>query len=157
MKKIFRKIIYRAFEAGILLKAIFGFFEIFAGVLFSFSRDIIVNNFIIYLAQQEVADSSDGKDIIANYLIKTAQSLSQDSRIFAIAYLLFHGVVNIFLAIALAKGKAKTYPVIMAFLGIFIIYQVYKYFSVHSASILFLTIFDALFVLVIWLEYKRRR
>jgi len=157
IKRIFsRRLIDKVFEIGILIKAVFGFFEVLAGILFTFSKNIITNNFIIYLAQQEIAQDSNDKDIIANYLIKTAISLSQDSRIFAVAYLFFHGAVNIFLAISLAKGKVRTYPAIMSLLGIFIIYQIYKYFYNYSLPLLFLTAFDIMFVWIIWLEYKRK-
>ena len=140
-----------------LIKAFFVLFEVLGGVLFSFSKDIITNNFIIYLAQQEIVSDANDKDIIANYLVKTAQGLSQDSRIFAIAYLFFHGAINIFLAMSLAKGRVRMYPAIMGFLDVFIIYQAYKYFHTQSLSILLLTLFDVFFVIIIWLEYKKRK
>ena len=50
MKNIFTKrVIGKIFEIGILIKFLFGIFEVLGGILFSFSRDIITNNFIIFL------------------------------------------------------------------------------------------------------------
>lgn len=158
MKNIFKigKIIDKIFEISVLIKAVFGFFEILGGILLSFSKKTITNNFIIRLAQAEIADDPNDKDIIANYLVKTAKNLSQDSRIFAVAYLFFHGAVNIFLAVSLSRGKIRAYPVITGFLCIFIIYQMYKYFHTFSSSLLALTLFDIFFISVIWLEYRRK-
>jgi uncharacterized membrane protein len=107
------------------------------------------------MAQQEIADDAD--DIIANYLVKTATSLSQDGRFFAVAYLLFHGAVNIILSVALIKEKVKTYPTIIGLLCIFIVYQVYKYFHTYSWALLFLIFFDMFFMAVIWLEYRKHK
>lgn len=150
-----RKFIDKVFEITVIIKAIFGFFEVLGGILFSFSSRIIADNFIISLAQHEIADDPNDRDIISNYLVNTANSLYQDSRIFAVAYLFFHGMVNILLVIFLAKGKVRNYPIIIGFLNIFIIYQVYKYFHTYSLSLLSLTAFDIFFVLVVYLEYKR--
>ena len=155
MRSIFsRKFIDKAFEIGILVKAIFGFFEILGGALLIFSVKLITDNFIIYLAQEQIAD--DPNDAIANYLIKIANNLSQDSRFFAVAYLVFHGAVNIFLAVALTKKKLKAHLWAMAFFGIFVFYQLYKYFHNHSLALLLLIIFDVCFIYVIYLEYKRK-
>lgn len=156
MKIFNQKLIDKLFEIGIMVKMLFGFFELLAGVLFSFSKEIINDNFIINMAQQEIAQDISDKDIIADFLVKTANSVYQDSAVFAIAYLLFHGAVNIFLAVSLANEKAKTYPAIIGFLLIFISYQTYKYFHSFSPSLLFLTGFDIIFVWIIWLEYKKR-
>lgn len=150
-----KKAITKIFEAGIIIKAIIGFFEIITGILFAFSKNIIANNFIVFMAKEEIAE--DPNDFIGNYLVNAANTLAQDARIFAVAYLLFHGAVNIFLSISLVKEKVKNYPIIMGFLTIFIGYQVYKFMHTHSLTLLALTAFDIFFVLIIWLEYKRNK
>jgi uncharacterized membrane protein len=156
MKFVFtKKFITKIFEVGIIIKALIGFFEIITGLLFVFSKKIIEDNFIIFMAQQEIAE--DPNDFIGNYLVNAANSLAQDARIFAVAYLLFHGAVNIFLSISLVKEKVKNYPPIMGFLAIFIGYQAYKFMHTHSLTLLALTFFDIFFVLIIWLEYKKNK
>jgi len=151
---ISRKTIDRIFELGILIKSIFGFFEVLAGIVLAVSGRLAVNNFIIALTQQEILE--DPNDFIANYLIAAGNSFYAGGNVFAIVYLIFHGVVNISLAVALLKNKIWAYPwAIVGFSG-FIFYQVFRYFHAHSQLLLFLTIFDVLVVLVIWLEYRRR-
>lgn len=154
-KFLTKKLINKIFEAGIIIKAFFGIFEIMGGLLFAISKKIITNNFIISMSQDEIAE--DPNDLIANYLINISNSLAQDSRIFAVAYLLFHGAINIFLAISLAKEKIKTYPTIITVLCAFIFYQTYKYIHTNSLMLLALTIFDLAFTSIILLEYKKKK
>ena len=150
-----KKIINRTFEISVLLKAFFGFFEILSGILFTISDRFILNNFIILMAQQEIAGDPD--DIIAKFLIKSADNLANGSQIFAVVYLIFHGVVNIFLAVSLLKNKIWAYPWAMALFSGFVIYQVYRYFHTYSLSLLSLMLFDIFIVFIIWLEYKRKK
>jgi uncharacterized membrane protein len=156
MKNILsKKIIDRTFEVGILIKSFFGVFEILAGIVFAISGRLAINNLIIALTQQEISD--DPNDFIANYLIKTANNFSTGTHIFAIVYLIFHGIINIFLAIALLKNKIWAYPWAITGFSIFIIYQVFRYFHTHSLLLLFLTLFDIFIVSVILLEYNNKR
>ena len=154
-KEITKKLVDKIFEIGILLKAVFGFFEILGGILFIFSRDWLVNNLFLLLAKAEIAE--DPNDFFAGYLAKLVANLAFGRQIFAILYLLFHGVINIFLAISLAKGKVKTYPAVIAVLCGFIFYQIYKYLHTFSLPLLALTLFDIFFVVVVWLEYRKKK
>jgi len=155
MRKFFtRKTIDKVFEIGVLIKFFFGLFEILAGILLAISGRLITDNFIISLAQQEIAE--DPNDLIANYLINLSGNLAAGAHFFAIFYLLFHGVVNIFLVITLLKSKIWGYPWIMAGFSYFIIYQTYRYFHTHSLMLLFLTAFDIFVVTIIYLEYRSK-
>lgn len=156
MRKIsIKKLIDKTFEIGILIKSFFGIFEILAGILFAISDRFIMNNFIILMAQQEIA--GDPNDLIANFLIKSANSIANASQVFAVIYLIFHGVVNIFLAVALLKNKIWAYPFAIAGFGAFIIYQVYKYFHTLSPMLLILILFDVFIVFIVLLEYRKKK
>lgn len=149
------KFIDKAFEIGILIKSFFGIFEILAGIVFAVSRELIINNVILAFAQQEIAD--DPSDAVANYLIRAVNDFSAGSYLFAVIYLISHGAVNVFLAIALFKNKTWAYGWAIAGFGTFIIYQLYRYFHTYSLVLLSLTVFDIFIVLIIFLEYKRKR
>lgn len=148
-----KKLIDKFFEWGILIKALVGSFELLTGIFIAVSGHLLVDNFLINVAQQEILE--DPNDFIANLVVNSVNNFSAGSYLFAVIYLIFHGVVNIFLAISLAKKKIKTYPAIMAVFGIFMIYQMYRYFHTYSLVLLLLTAFDIFFVSVIWLEYKK--
>ncbi len=154
MKNIFiKKLIDKIFDILVLLKSFFGFFEILAGIVFAVSGRLVVNNLIIALTQQEITE--DPKDFFANYLIKVSNNFSSSMHIFAVVYLIFHGVVNIFLAVFLLKGKLWAYPAAIGLFLMFLIYQIYRYFYSYSGLLLFLIIFDVLFISMILLEYKK--
>lgn len=155
MKISLRKLIDRIFDVGVLMKAFFGFFEAAAALLLITSGKLLLNNFIIDLAQQEVA--GDPNDLIANFLINSANSIYYDARAFAVAYLAIHGVINIFLAISLLKNKMWAYPWAMGLFGAFIVYQIYRFFLDFSLALFFLSIFDVLLVLIIYLEWNRKK
>lgn len=150
MKKIFsKKNIDKLFEIGVLMKALFGFVEILTGVAIALAGKLIVNNLIIAWTQQEILE--DPHDLIANSIIKIGNSFS----LFAIFYLIAHGIINIFLVAALLKKKAWAYHwAMVAFCG-FIVYQIYRYFHSYSITLFCLTIFDILFVFIIFLEYRK--
>lgn len=150
-----KKLLDKIFEIGILIKSFFGFFEVLGGIFFAFSGQKIINNSLIYLTQSEVAE--DPNDLFTNYLIKFGNSIALAPQVFAVVYLILHGVINIWLAISISKGKRKVYPVAMSVFSVFIIYQLYKYFNSHSLSLLLLTLFDMFFVYVIYLEYKKNK
>jgi len=155
MKNIFtKKLIDKVFETGILIKSIFGIFEVLAGIFFATSGRLITSNLIIALTQQEV--SEDPKDFLANYAIRFAHNFSNGINLFPIIYLIFHGVINIALAIALLKNKLWAFPWAIVGFSLFIIYQLYRYQNNHSFLLLLLTVFDTFVVLVVFIEYLRR-
>ncbi|MCX6721732.1 MAG: DUF2127 domain-containing protein [Candidatus Staskawiczbacteria bacterium] len=153
MKTSIKKIIEKIFEIGILIKSFFGFFEILTGIFIAVSGEMLIDNFLINMAMDEIA--RDPNDFIATHFIYMAVGIYSGAKIFAILYLIIHGVINISLAVALVKNKIWAYPWAIAGFGVFIIYQFYKYFHTHSMVLLVLTVFDIFFVFIIFLEYRR--
>jgi uncharacterized membrane protein len=146
------KKIHLFFVAGIALKALNAALEIIGGFLiFTISQKSIVK-IVLFLTQEEL--SEDPKDVIANYLINSAEHFSLSAKHFIAFYLLSHGILKLGVIIGLFKSKLWSYPASMAVFGIFIIYQVYRYFHTYSFWLLALTIFDLVVVWLIWHEYK---
>ena len=152
--KFIRKLIDESFEIGIFLKSLFGFFEVLAGIVLAVSGRLVINNLIIILTQQEI--SEDPKDFFANFLIKTSRDFSSGAHIFAVTYLIFHGILNIFLGISLLKEKIWAYPAAISLFSLFLIYEIYRCFHTHSLMLLFLIIFDTFILLLIFLEYRKK-
>ena len=101
------------------------------------------------LTQHEL--SEDPHDFLATHLLHAAGSLTGSSLEFGAAYLLLHGVVKIVLVAALLRDQIWAYPWMIAFLVVFIVYQVYRMTFAFSIGLLALTIFD---LLVVWLTYR---
>jgi uncharacterized membrane protein len=149
------KLLDRIFEIGVLIKALFGFFEICGGILISFGGHKVIDNLVVFITRQEIME--DPNDLVANYLIKLSSSFSGGIQFFAIFYLLFHGVVNILLAVALLRNKLWAYPAALVLFGAFLVYQIYRCIYGFSFVLLFLIIFDLVFILFILLEYFRHK
>jgi len=77
--------------------------------------------------------------------------------LFASLYLLTHGAVKVVLVAALLKNKLWAYPWMIAFLLLFIGYQIYRIILVPSAALAALTAFDLLVVWLTYREYQRQR
>jgi uncharacterized membrane protein len=150
-----RVFVHKAFEIGIFLKGLDGFFEIIAGGLVLIIRPRTISGIIMAFFRHEL--SEDPSDIVANYLTNAAHHFSSQTQVFASLYLLSHGIIKIFLVVSLWKGKLWSYPTAIAFFILFILYQVYRYNYTHSSWLIFLTIVDLFVVLLTWLEYKHVR
>ncbi len=130
----------RAFAVGIILKGLDGVLEVVGGVIDQLSRT---------LTQHEL--SEDPHDFLATHLLHAAGSLTGSSLQFGAAYLLLHGVVKIVLVAALLRDQIWAYPWMIAFLIVFIVYQIYRLTFAFSIGLVALTVFD---LAVVWLTYR---
>ena len=64
---------------------------------------------------------------------------------------------EVVLVLALLLNKLWAYPCMIIVLLIFIRYQLYRIALQPSAPLIVLTVFDALIVMLTWLEYRRQR
>jgi uncharacterized membrane protein len=138
----------RVFEIGIILKGFNGLAELLGGLLLLFVRPGDIH-------QGEL--SEDPHDLIARYLLHTANGLTGSAVIFGAVYLLLHGAVKVVLVIALLLNKLWAYPCMIIVLLIFIGYQLYRIALQPGAGLIALTIFDAVIVALTWREYRRQR
>ena len=139
----------RAFAVGIILKGLDGVLEVVGGFLLLVVSPATIDQVSKALTQHEL--SEDPHDFLATHLLHAAGSLTGSSLQFGAAYLLLHGVVKIVLVAALLKDKIWAYPWMLAFLLVFIVYQIYRMTFAFSIGLLGLTIFD---VVVVWLTYR---
>lgn len=146
--------IYYLFRTSVILKGIHALLELVGGALllvvsptFIFLPQIIAN-----LTHEELTE--DPNDLIANLLLQTAHQLSISSELFAAMYLLSHGIVKTILVAGLLRNKLWAYPWSIAVLGIFILYQLYRFMHTHSLWLIALSVFDVVVLYLIWREYK---
>ncbi len=154
-KLIAKKITHRLFIINIALKGLDGVVEFFGGILLFLTNPGAINHWIFILTREELAE--DKSDFIANYLLKSADSLSVSGQHFGGFYLISHGIVKVFLVASLLRQRLWAYPLAIVFLILFIVYQVYRYTFTHSPYLILLTVFDALIVVLTQLEYRRLR
>lgn len=75
---------------------------------------------------------------------------------FTIAYLVFWGVVDIILSASLLKRKLWAFPVSICLIGIFVLYEIYRFSHTHSLVLLGLIFFDIFLIWLIAKEYRRQ-
>jgi uncharacterized membrane protein len=139
----------RAFAVGIILKGLDGVLEVVGGLLLLVISPTTIDQLTRFLTQHEL--SQDPHDFLATRLLHAAGSLTGSSLEFGAAYLLLHGVVKVVLVAALLRDKIWAYPWMIAFLAIFIVYQIYRMTFAFSIWLLALTVFD---LVVVWLTYR---
>jgi len=139
----------RAFAVGIILKGLDGVLEVVGGLLLLVVSPATIDQVSRALTQHEL--SEDPRDFLATHVLHAAGGLTGSALQFGAAYLLLHGVVKIVLVTALLRDKIWAYPWMIAFLIVFIVYQIYRITFAFSIGLLGLTIFD---VVVVWLTYR---
>jgi uncharacterized membrane protein len=146
------KRIRELFRLGIFLKGIHAVIEIVGGLLLFAIPLSAFTHLAVWLTQAELLDEPD--DLVANYVMHLSTQLSAGSKTFGGAYLLSHGLVKIVLVVALLKNKLWAYPWSLIVLGLFIVYQMYRFTFTHSVALILLTIFDLVVIWLIWREYQ---
>lgn len=150
-----KSIIHVSFGIGLAVKAVDGALEIIGALLLLFLSPSRMNSLVRFLTQRELTE--DPRDVIANLLLGLAQNFSVNTQYFGVFYLAAHGIINCFLVFFLWRRKLWAYPLAMAALILFIVYQIYKYAISPSVLLILLTVFDLVMLYLTYKEYKRMK
>lgn len=145
----------RTFRITLILKGLDGLLELVGGVLLVLVSPDQINSIVRFLTQHELAE--DPNDFVANHLVNAASGLSSSATIYGAIYLLVHGLVKVLLVIAVLRDRLWAYPWLIAFLVIFIGYQIYQISVQISLGLILLTVFDLFIVWLTVIEYRKRR
>jgi len=146
-------LLHAGFELGILLKGLHAALEVLGGVLLMFVSPELLGGLIHALTQNELAE--DPRDYLANLILRASQQYSISTQHFGVMYLLSDGAVQVILVVLLWKKKLWAYPLGVAMLVLFIVFQTARWTSTHSA---WLTAFTLLDLVLIWFtiaEYRK--
>lgn len=150
-----RKIEHTLFLLSVWSKGIAGLVETIGGLLLLVIPQARLNALVIFLTAPELAE--DPTDRVANFLQHMVRDLGADTKLFASAYLVVHGVIKVFLVAGLLRRQLWSYPVSLWFLAGFIAYQTYRFFLNYSPWMILLTVVDLIVAFVIWREYQARK
>ncbi len=143
------KEIFWLYEVGIIFKGLNGLLETVVGVILLLTgtlthsvATLIQNHLLIHPS--------------LGFCCATLQETPFHSTLLFIGfYFLIHGLVNIFLVIALLKNAPWAYPTSLFLFGSLIIYQFYRVAMHHSLTLFVVTLFDCFIVALIAHEYDR--
>lgn len=150
-----KDIVHIGFELGLIIKGIDGLLEILGGFLLMYLNPNRMNILIVFLTQHEL--SEDPKDFVANALIHFSRNFSISTQQFGVFYLISHGIIKFVLILLLWRKKLWAYPLTIASLLLFIAYQIYRYLIHTSVSLLLLTFFDIILIILTFIEYRRMK
>jgi uncharacterized membrane protein len=142
----------RLFNVSVKLKGLYAALEIAGGVALLAVGPGVILRVVATLTQDELA--RDRRDLIANAIYHAVQNLALGGKNFAAFYLLSHGIIKVFLAGALLKRRLWAYPLAEAVFGAFIVYQLYRFTFTRSLGLIALSLFDAVLIWLICLEYR---
>jgi len=144
----------KAFRISLYLKGLDGLLECIGGVLLLLVSPNLINHWATRLTQGEL--SEDPNDFIASHILKTAHHLTGSSLKFGAAYLLAHGIVKIFLVVAVLRDHLWAYIALIGVTVLFVIYQLYRLTDKFSIGLVLLTLFDLLIIYLTQKEYRNQ-
>jgi uncharacterized membrane protein len=144
--------IHRIFTISVLLKGAHALIECIGGLALALISTSAITELVNALTQEELIE--DPNDFVAAQLLTLAQNFTVSTQYFYAFYLLSHGVIKVFLVIGLLRNKLWAYPVSLVVLGLFIVYQLYRFSYTHGFGLIVLTVFDVFVMGLIWHEYR---
>ena len=141
------------FRIGIFLKGFDGILEVIGGfVLLSISRETITHVMYVLL-QPEFAE--DPNDWLATRLLSLTLHLSAGTKLFAVVYLLVHGVIKLVIVAAIWLSQLWGYWLAGIVFSLFVVYQLGHFFYTHSIAMLVLTAVDLVIIVLLPPEHRR--
>jgi uncharacterized membrane protein len=147
--------IHQLFRFSVLIKGADAALETACGILLALVGTSAITSLVSKLAQMDLVE--DPHDIIARYLLDWAHSFSIQTKHFYVFYLISHGVIKLFLVAGLLRDKLWAYPVSLVVLGLFVLYQLYRFSYTHGIGLIALSLFDVVVIVLIWHEYRLLR
>ena len=147
--------VHRLFQAAVIVKGIDGILEFIGGMLLLFVHPSTLNRLVVAFTQHELAEEPDDRLVVT--LRHLAESFSVETRHFASAYLIGHGVLKVFLALSLLRERLWAFPLALSVLAIFVAYQLTRFGHTRSTILLVLTVLDLIVMVLIWREYRSRK
>ena len=84
------------------------------------------------------------------------QNLSLSVTLFLASYFIFWGIVDIFLSINLLRERKWAFLVSVYFIGIFVLYEIYRFFHTHSIILACIIGIDLVLIWLITKEYRNK-
>lgn len=138
------------FVVSIFLKGVNALLEIIVGFIFLFTGAATAITW--FFIQGELIE--DPGDLVANSILHYLPYFSGHAQFFVSWYLLSHGIIKLFLAVALLRNKLWAYPAAIVVFALFIIYQLYRFTYTHSIFLIIFTVVDLAVIWLTWHEYR---
>ena len=96
----------------------------------------------------------DPHDIFISTVGPLVEKISSHSNYFLAAYLMFWAAIDIFLSVSLLRNKLWAYNVAFAVIGLFVLYEIYRFSHTHSVVLAVVILID---IAILWFIKRERR
>jgi uncharacterized membrane protein len=140
------------FEASLLIKGLLAFGEMMGGLGLWLTPNLTILHFVGWLTRHQLTQNP-GEDM-AVWAKHLADSFPMELQHFYAVYMLFHGTLKFTMVLMLAWRIVWAYPLAMAVLAGFVVYQMTE-FALHGGFVLLLlSMFDSIMIVLVWREYQ---
>ena len=145
------QMLHEAFEASLLVKALFALFETLSGVALWLMPPNEPVAAVQWLTRHELLE--DPSDPLALLLLRLARDISGPQDHAYALYLLGHGVLKLLLVTLLWRGVVLAYPAAILALSGFVAYQMMRWNQTGAPGLLLLSAFDLAMIWLTWREW----
>ena len=139
------------FEASLVIKGLLAAGESLGGLGLLWTPNQTIIGFVSWLTYHKLAQSA--SDDMAQWVKHVAEGFPVPLQHFTALYLLAHGALKFALVIMLARRIVWGYPVAMAILTGFVMYQMREFFTRGSLPFLLLSCLDSAMIVLVYREW----
>jgi len=143
------------FKVAMLVKGIDGAAELIVAMVLLLVSAATVHRLVADVLARDLLGSADGP--LAQHVATVTDGFATGNRTFAVVYLGLHGMVKLALVVALLRKWVPAYPVAIAVLGAFVVYEVYRATRTGSLLLPVLAVLDIAIIVVVVREYRLLR
>ncbi|MFI5212821.1 MAG: DUF2127 domain-containing protein [Candidatus Saccharimonadales bacterium] len=144
------------YKIGVAIKGFDGLVELVVGLMLWISPQLI-HTILTNLAGELGERHAHVFQLIAEYIARVDVELAKSGAVFLILFLVTHGLVKLVLVYCLLKEIVRAYPVSLAILSAFLVYQLYVFIIHPTVGMAIFTILDAIIIWLVWGEYRELR
>jgi uncharacterized membrane protein len=141
------------YKIGVGIKGFDGLVELAVGIALLISPQL-VHNILGGLAKELGEHHAHIFRFISEYIARVDGDLARGGIIFLIIFLITHGLVKLGLVYCLLREIVRAYPVALAILGAFLVYQAYVFVVHPTIGMALFTVLDAVIIWLVWGEYR---
>lgn len=144
------------YKIGVGIKGFDGLVEFLTGVALLIAPSLV--HTVLSAVAVEVGERQGSvSHFIVDYIARVDSDLSKSGLGFLVLFLITHGLVKLALVYCLLKEIVKAYPIALAILVLFLVYQAYVFIVEPSIGMGLFTFLDIVIIWLVWGEYQDLR
>lgn len=147
------RVLDRLFYLALTVKAIDGVIGSLAGIFLGVLPQATLTHWLFLLMRYE--SGREASDFIMRHLRQISYQLTGHHRFLVVLYLLAHGLSKVLLSAAVLQGRRWAYPWAIGFIGVFMVYSLYRITLTHSHLLAVLFLIDGATIYLIRREWLR--